>query len=80
VKIDIVEAWLRRAGWWWPPDAIKAVAEGRDTYHPLDPTLTYPVTDKIRRTVRDAIDSAARHGWPPGEGPHGFIASIGDPA
>lgn len=40
-QLAAVEAWLRDAGWWYPPDAVRAVHEGRDTYHPIDPRLTY---------------------------------------
>jgi hypothetical protein len=47
---------LRRAGYWYPPDAIQAVHEGRDTYHPLDPKITYTIGQSQRVIIRGVLN------------------------
>lgn len=50
---------LRAAGWWFPPDAVRAVDEGRQTYVPLAGRPTYQ-TDRCRGAVGRALDRTRR--------------------
>ena len=47
---------IKRRGWWYPPDLLDAIAEGRDTYHPLDPKISYAVEPGHRRAYEPLLD------------------------
>lgn len=54
-KSETVEQMLEEMGYWYPPDAIAAVKENRETYHPIDPTITYDLHPSIKRIIQEAI-------------------------
>lgn len=70
-----IEHALRTAGYWYPPDAIDAVWEGRDHYHPLDPTITYPMTATRWRTIGACIHKALTQ---QGANPNGTLRDLGE--
>lgn len=57
VRPTTVEQALRDLGFWYPPDAIAAVREGRSRYHPFDNKMTYGMTDGVRNLIQTAIDT-----------------------
>jgi len=58
MELYAVTGALWKAGWWYPPDAIQAVHEGRDSYHPHVPEIEYPMTPGIRKQIVDAMKAA----------------------
>jgi len=55
--LDVTKA-LAKAGWYYPPDAIEAVHQGRATYHPLAPEIMYPLTRRCREEIQQAMKAA----------------------
>ena len=57
-----VERECERLGYWWPPDLLDAIVEGRKKYHAIDPEWTWPVHATQLDIIRPALD---RHwyGW-----------------
>lgn len=52
VDVRAVERLLEKAGYWYPPDAILAVAEGREEYRPLDPAVgPYRLDREAKREI-----------------------------
>lgn len=55
-----VEKDCETAGYWWPPDLLDAIVEGRKKYHPIDASLSYPVDALQRQLVVTLLD----RNWP----------------
>lgn len=67
---------LQRADFWFPPDAIVAVHEGRQHYHALDPKITYDVDrcpSGMVETVRAVVARAIRRVHPYWRDPRGDL-------